>query len=282
MKKGLSIFSALILTGTATTLLTTNVQTHQNKINQSNSESDIDWSLLKNINNDYFKNFKETHKAEVTNFSARNIDEIIAYAQKKANEYIQLFQNQNFDLNQIIEYLSTENSNFKENYHKSLQNQSNIINNQISSTTNVTTFSDAQDFAKLETFVKNLRIEKAIFTTITATSAIAAAGFWAAAWWFGISIPWAIACTTISTVSGGITTALNGALVEYDKELSKIDKAIIWGSMIYYLGHIFYKFAYITLIAGATTVTATSWAFPAVLALVPVISTISTWISVYK
>jgi len=91
-------------------------------------------------------------------------------AQKKVNKYIELFQNKNFTLKQIIEYLSNENNDFKEHYNKSLIKQDNFIVNQSNLINEKTIFSSNNDFPTLDNHVKTLRISKASFVTISAIS----------------------------------------------------------------------------------------------------------------
>ncbi|WP_375317354.1 hypothetical protein [Spiroplasma endosymbiont of Virgichneumon dumeticola] len=137
----------------------------------------------------------------------------------------------------IISVLSKDNLEFAKNYNNVLIRKNNVLKNPLLSSQNLRLLKDTS-FYSLENYVYNLKIAKTNFITISA--AVAAAGFWAAAWWFGISIPWAIGSTAISALDGGVAARINVTLVKYDHELSGLDKATISATSIYKLGHIFY------------------------------------------
>lgn len=284
MKKVLSILSTFILTSSATLVLTGTVDTHNQTKNEN--KTGIDWRYIKNNNSNYFNNFKNNQRT-LSEFSVTKSDEIASYAERKANDYIEMFQNKDFNLNQVIQYLSTENSQFKDNYNKILQEQNNFISQQLNQVNTINILDvkvlDAQqEFATLDAHVKKLRIESTIFTTLSVAAAVAAAGFWAAAWFFGISIPWALAATAVSIATGILLAGINISLVKYDKELNGINKASLTFGVTYKLGNIIYEILKPILITVEGTLTATTWAVPAVTAAIGVIATISSWIRLYE
>lgn len=285
MKKVLSILSTLTLASSATLVLVSTVDNH---IQQTKTESttNINWNDVKKSNDDYFKNFKINQK-DLSRFTITKSDEMTLYAKNKANDYIEMFQNKNFNLDQMIEYLSTENLEFRNNYNKILQEQNNFINQQLkqakdTNILDVKVLDAQQDFATLDAHVRDLSIAKATITTMAATAAVAAAAFWAAAWFFGISVPWATDCTAISIFLGGIVAGLNIAIELYDKTLNNLDKMFLSGEAVINLGAMFGRIAWKVLVTATTTATALSWAFPAVMALIPIFSATMEWIKLYK
>jgi len=63
---------------------------------------------------------------------------------------------------------------------------------------------------------KKLRIARTTLITISVASAVAAAGFYAAAVFFGLSIPWAVASTAISVATGAAAGGISVALTNYE------------------------------------------------------------------
>ncbi|WP_308150157.1 hypothetical protein [Spiroplasma sp. AdecLV25b] len=192
MKKILSITSSLILTSSTVTILATNVNNYQTISNKVNIDN-INWCDVKNYNNNYFKNIKENYYKNPTlnllslkNNKEVDINKIINYAQETTNNYVVRFKNKNFNLNKIISVLSKDNLEFAKNYNNVLIRKNNVLKNPLLSSQNLRLLKDTS-FYSLENYVYNLKIAKTTFITISA--AVAAAGFWAAAWWFGISIP---------------------------------------------------------------------------------------------
>lgn len=284
MKKILSISSSLIL---STTIIISNINNCQ-IINETNIQNKINWNSVQNYNNNYFQNIKENYYKNSTlklinfkNNQETNIDQIIEFAKQKTNIYITKFKNQNFDLTQIINTLSKENYKFAENYNTSLISTNNLIKNKLYSSKNAYLLK-TDSFSSLENYIYKLKIAKTTFVTISAAAAVAAAGFWASAWAFGVSIPWAIGSTTASALSGGIAAGINISLVKYDKELSSLNKASISFAATYKLGHIFYSTLNPLLIGATATATSLSWAFPLIISIIPLISATLAWINLFR
>ena len=280
MKKILSILSTLILIGSTTIALTNNANTHIKETKFEKNEK-INWSDVKKSNNDYFNNFTKNKQKELKIYSSNDINKGIILAQKKVNKYIELFQNKNFTLKQIIEYLSNENKDFKEHYNKFLIKQDNFIVNQSNLINEKTIFSSNNDFPTLDNHVKTLRISKASFVTISATAAVSAAAFWSISWMIW-PIHWAVGCTIVSTIAGSVAAGLNLALVKYDKTLSTINKATISAISILKLGALFPTIAWTTLITAQITLAGTSWAFTPSVVLIPLITIALAWMSIYR
>ncbi|WP_419334828.1 hypothetical protein [Spiroplasma endosymbiont of Sarcophaga variegata] len=112
----------------------------------------------------------------------------------------------------MINDFRTEFPDFKNLYDKEIQKNEGTMafssnsglnfNNDI----NVATYSISKDKQAALEYWDKLNDINLGFKTATTIVAIAAAGFWAAAWFFGISVPWAIAATVVAA-SPGVTTA---------------------------------------------------------------------------
>lgn len=157
-----------------------------------------------------------------------------------------------------------------------------MLKSNLNESTHLGVLKDNASFSSLEQYVHNIKIARTTFATISATAAVAAAGFWAVAWWFGFSTPFAVTCTLASAFSGGIAAAISIAQVIYDKQLRGIDKFVISLFAIYKLGHIFYATLNPILIGANVSAYSMSWAFPAILAIVPVVSAVLVWINLYS
>lgn len=241
----------------------------------------INWNIVEYNLNQMQKNISyEKNSIELGIANKDNFNKIIQFIKKKNDDNIAEFKNSNFNINQLIMHISNQHSNFKLIYQNPTKyfsvgnlNFENKIND---------FFSNTKDVDSLKKHVHNLKISKTTLTTISATAAIAAAGFWAAAWWFGISIPWAVASTIASTLTATASSSISIVLVKYDQELNKFVKVgTVFGS-VFSLGHIFYNVLNPVFIGLATAATAVSWAIPTISVVVGISNAILAWISLYK
>lgn len=278
----LSLLGVGAITASAASFTSSNVFLgHKSEVSHQENNQ-IDWKMLNQDTNNYFASLKEANAFGTSDVDRTTMTAALAFAQQKATDYIQRFQAQDLSLEEIISTLAQESPEFAKNYQAQLNNPTTIDDN-VDATSMMSAFSNSEiSFSFLEQKVKDLKISKTVFITISAVAAVAAAGFWAAAWFFGISVPWAIAATEISTVTGLVASGINAALLKYDKELTKWGKAAITFSIAYKLGHIFPDTLKRILLTADMIVTANSWKVPAALALVPVISSILAWIDLFK
>ncbi|AGM26534.1 hypothetical protein SSYRP_v1c09470 [Spiroplasma syrphidicola EA-1] len=130
----------------------------------------------------------------------------------------------------------------------------------------------------LTKFDKDLLTAQNSLATLSALAGVAAAGFWAAAWWFGISIPWAIAATAISA-SFGVAAAGIGFYRSKHNLSPGIINAATWAWQIRTIASSFKDIVYPILAASETVVASSSWAFPAATAALAVILVIYAWVS---
>ncbi|WP_342276567.1 hypothetical protein [Spiroplasma endosymbiont of Nebria brevicollis] len=179
MKKLLTITTSLILSSSTVIILADNINTYQTA-NKIRVNSHINWINVQKNNNNYFKNIKENYyKNPSLKFIFKenkevNIEDVIGYAQNKANSYTEKFQKQNFNLNQILNTLSKNNPKFGKKYNQHLNQKDTIINTNLLSSTNSGLLKNT-NFSSLENYVNNLKIARTTFISISA----AATGFWA-------------------------------------------------------------------------------------------------------
>ncbi|WP_339020180.1 hypothetical protein [Spiroplasma endosymbiont of Atherix ibis] len=113
----------------------------------------------------------------------------------------------------------------------------------------------------LSGFEKSLSIAQNTLLTLTVVAGIAAAGF------FWISIPWAIAAAAIGFYRN--KNNLNSSAL----------KAASWALDIRTIASAFKEIVYPILIVSQTTVSSSSWAVPAAFATIGLFATIFSWVS---
>lgn len=269
-------FSFIFLTAFANPIVSIEKIFKLNQVleNKKHQATTIDWDLIE----DHVNNFISQIQIE------NNLKTIFL---NETNAIMKRSKNNHFNLNQLVENIRTKHQKFNQYFsandltHES-KSFSDLHFDHDHNLINYWSYS-SNDFNQLEKLVNDLKISRVTFTTISATSAIAAAGFWAAApFSFGATVPWATACTVITSVSGGVAAGLNIALIKYDQELSQLSKVGKAFTSVYYLGHIFYRTLKPLLIGVSVSIGATSWAFPAALALLPIAGSILAWIELYR
>ena len=124
--------------------------------------------------------------------------------EQKVNElqkqYLNLFKTNNYSLEEIQSYMCENFPQYKEEYEK----QINIINDSYKEKKkNIFLIKNSLDIDKLKGKIKELEVQRGILIGLCSGLSVAAAGFYAAAFWtFGATIPFAIACTTRSVQTG--------------------------------------------------------------------------------
>ena len=241
--------------------------------------------MLNQDTNNYFASLKEANAFGTSDVDRTTMTTALDFAQQKANDYIQRFQVQDLSLEEIISTLSQESSEFGKNYQAQL-NQPLTIDDNVDATSMMSAFSSSDvSFEHMKKKSTDLKIARTVLITVSATSAVLAAGFWAAAWFFGISIPWAISATLVSGITGSAAAGLGIAIIKYDQELNKWDKAIRAGTSTVSLGFTFLKILsplYSLFHTADIVLAANSWKNPAALAAIPVISSVLAFIDLFK
>lgn len=218
-------------------------------------------------------------------------------AREKSLEYINHFEKQKINtLEDVTNYLKNNIQEFKDNFkvENKLGNLNNVgllsktayamtPNDSVQATPNKT-LDKEQAINNTEETIKKLKILDTTLLTIAVISDIAAAGFWAASWFFGISVPWSVAATSLAAALHVIQNAVHVFLVN-NKTLESTNwwGIITWTKDItFFASSVSYSLIYNTavLIAEAA-VTATSWAVPAAFAGIGVFSTMYAWIKLY-
>ena len=165
-------------------------------LNSTSSKTIVDYSLVEKIMSEVsFKSFNNQNNVELTSEQEQKVQEL-------QQHYLDLFQTNNYSLEEIQSYMCENFPQYKEEYEK----QINIINDSYKEKKkNIFLIKNSLDIDKLKGKIKELEVQKGILIGLCSGLSAAAAGFYAAAFWtFGATIPFAIACTT-GSVQTGIT-----------------------------------------------------------------------------
>ena len=165
-------------------------------LNSTSSKTIVDYSLVEKIMSEVsFKSLNNQNNVELTSEQEQKVQEL-------QQHYLDLFQTNNYSLEEIQSYMCENFPQYKEEYEK----QINIINDSYKDKKkNIFLRKNSLDIDKLKGKIKELEVQKGILIGLCSGLSAAAAGFYAAAFWtFGATIPFAIAYTT-GSVQTGIT-----------------------------------------------------------------------------
>ena len=165
-------------------------------LNSTSSKTIVDYSLVEKIMSEVsFKSLNNQNNVELTSEQEQKVQEL-------QQHYLDLFQTNNYSLEEIQSYMCENFPQYKEEYEK----QINIINDSYKEKKkNIFLIKNNLDIDKLKGKIKKLEVQRGILIGLCSGLSAAAAGFYAAAFWtFGATIPFAIACTT-GSVQTGIT-----------------------------------------------------------------------------
>ncbi|AGY41366.1 hypothetical protein mflW37_2990 [Mesoplasma florum W37] len=303
MKKILSLIGTTVISVSALATITYSINTTSSinrKINQIDFQ-EINWNDVQEeslvLFNDIKINNEKTiltrnYKMSESSDDLANTDQIFQFAQEESLKILEKFKKEKTDLTNAIDYLKDKNSEFEKTYESALNENINQNMNQKSfdnlnktneilsrNSLKTETFSLSANLEKNKELVKKLRLAKITFATASATAAVAAAGFYAAAWWFGITLPWAVGCTTASAFCGTAAGGISLALLKYDKKMSDLDKASSAVSGAISLAHVLSKTTTAILYTLTASVTPLTWCFPALLSVISVAGAVTAWIS---
>ena len=165
-------------------------------LNSTSSKTIVDYSLVEKIMSEVsFKSLNNQNNVELTSEQEQKVQEL-------QQHYLDLFQTNNYSLEEIQSYMCENFPQYKEEYEK----QINIINDSYKEKKkNIFLIKNSLDIDKLKGKIKELEVQRGILIGLCSGLSAAAAGFYVAAFWtFGATIPFAIACTT-GSVQTGIT-----------------------------------------------------------------------------
>ena len=165
-------------------------------LNSTSSKTIVDYSLVEKIMSEVSsKSLNNQNNVELTSEQEQKVQEL-------QQHYLDLFQTNNYSLEEIQSYMCEHFPQYKEEYEK----QINIINDSYKEKKkNIFLIKNSLDIDKLKGKIKELEVQRGILIGLCSGLSAAAAGFYAAAFWaFGATIPFAIACTT-GSVQTGIT-----------------------------------------------------------------------------
>ena len=165
-------------------------------LNNASSKTIVDYSLVEKMMSEVsLKSLNNQNNVELTPKQEQKVQEL-------QQHYLNLFQTNNYSLEEIQSYMCENFPQYKEEYEK----QINIINDSYKEKKkNIFLIKNSLDIDKLKGKIKELEVQRGILIGLCSGLSAAAAGFYAAAFWtFGATIPFAIACTT-GSVQTGIT-----------------------------------------------------------------------------
>lgn len=217
-------------------------ETNQNKIISNNDlkkefltqldfyKSTQDLFFDKDNKNKENKNLLNLKSKAVENINLPSSQEVNSYVSKKIIEYQKDYLNGNFDLNTVLDNAKKSGwdeqkivSEINDYQDKLISNKQSFENNNQIKTYGLALHASYGD----KTFGNTIDKITSVLTGLAVTSAVAsvaAAGFWAAAWWFGITIPWAIAATSLAVT---LTANTIGVAILKDKLQTPINKGYV-------------------------------------------------------
>lgn len=139
-----------------------------------------------------------------------------------------------------------------------------------------------QAYADLQELMEQIKTAKLICENLAVALAIAAAAFWAASWFFGITTAWAIACSVACDVVGTAVAGMAVAIVDYNQKISSVLEA---GSLVLSINRLGVGIALIIfdIVVGVNVVlSATTWASMGLTLIgVATLGAVAGWISYY-
>lgn len=184
----------------------------------------------KDTKNKESKNLLNLKREIVENKNLPSSQEVNSYVSKKIIEYQKDYLNGNFDLNTVLDNAKKSGwdeqkivSEINDYQDKLIPNKQSFENNNQIKTYGLALHASYGD----KTFGDTIDKITSVLTGLAVTSAVAsvaAAGFWAAAWWFGITIPWAIAATSLAVT---LTTNTIGVAIMKDKLQAPINMGYV-------------------------------------------------------
>lgn len=217
-------------------------ETNQNKIISNNDlkkefltqlnfyKSTPDLFFDKDNKNKENKNLLNLKSEIIENKNLPSSQEVNSYVSKKIIEYQKDYLNGNFDLNTVLDNAKKSGwdeqkivSEINDYQDKLISNKQSFENNNQIKTYGLALHASYDD----KTFGNTIDKVTSVLTGLAVTSAVAsvaAAGFWAAAWWFGITIPWAIAATSLAVT---LTANTIGVAILKDKLQAPINMGYV-------------------------------------------------------
>ena len=217
IKRWKEILTGIAIVGAITPAISISV----NKNNKSQLTNNL--SILNNASSktivDYLLVEKMMSEVSLKSLNNQNNVELTPKQEQKVQElqqhYLNLFQSNNYSLEEIQSYMCENFPQYKEEYEKQMKNLSlNYISNKNNSFATIQNKNFLQISPDIEEWIKrkqkefkdkipNLEHNRDVLIGWCATASTLAAGFYAAAFWtFWATIPWAVACTTAATQLG--------------------------------------------------------------------------------
>ncbi|AUB31768.1 hypothetical protein [Spiroplasma floricola] len=267
MKKILSILGSTVLVAPLVSTTTFNTKNISNEIN--NKKDDVNWNYIDQETNNIFEKLVNNSNSQFYSDDNQNItNEVLKFAKQETKKLLNSFKNEQKSLEEMIKYFENNVDGFKENLDKQTSNNSiyNLLNldsyEKIKKNISKTWFNSLLDDM-------NLVAGKLGWGAIAL--AAAAAGFWAAAWWFGISIPFAIDCARVAAVLTVCSAGLGLTVAAFREKLNSIWDVLTWSLNSYRLYSTIGQIAIPKLLIVKTTLSASIVGYITSAVLVPII-----------
>ncbi|AHI53756.1 hypothetical protein SSABA_v1c03470 [Spiroplasma sabaudiense Ar-1343] len=112
-------------------------------------------------------------------------------------------------------------------------------------------------------FLIELNVANLAITPLAIVASVASVVYWGSAWFFGISIPWAVACSVLAVGLSITSIALTFATLPYDvNDYRPVDKIYFAAAIIAIVLNII-AIVELACVALGITIATTTWAFPA-------------------
>ena len=215
IKKWKELLTGIALVGAITPAIslsvnknnTTQTTTSLSVLKNTSSKTTVDYSLVEKMMSNL------TPKLLRSNLSENKLTpEQEQKARELQEQYLNLFKTNNYSLEEIQSYMCENFPQYKEEYEKQTTSLNKVECVQKTTLTKKIDPSEPLDpnvvvylKSELKDKLPSLETQRNVLIGFCSAYSIAAAGFYAAAFWtFGATLPWAVACT-IGSLQTGIT-----------------------------------------------------------------------------
>ena len=209
IKKWKELLTGIALVGTITPAVslsvnknnTTQITTSLSVLKNTSLKTTVDYSLVENMMS------KSTPKLLSSNLGESKLTpEQEQKVSELQEQYLNLFKTNNYSLEEIQSYMCENFPQYKEEYEKQVKTlKLNRIYNIANSLTTNLNKNVLKETSNIEEQINSLSFQRGLIIAQTTLFSVAAAGFYAAAFWtFGATLLAAVACTR-SAVSCGIS-----------------------------------------------------------------------------
>ena len=209
IKKWKELLTGIALVGAITPAIslsvnknnTTQTKTSLSVLKNTSSKTTVDYSLVEKAMSKLIPKLLSSNSSEnkLTPEQEQKVREL-------QEQYLNLFKTNNYSLEEIQSYMCENFPQYKEEYEKPVKTlKLNRVYNITNSLTTNLNKNALKETSNIEEQINSLSFQRGLIITQTTVFSVAAAGFYAAAFWtFGATLLSAVACTR-SAVSCGIS-----------------------------------------------------------------------------